>query len=60
MAKKLYNSLVSMFGRRGLNERDMLTWAKTEYANDWQWAYNYMLMTGGKTPPSYTVKGVTQ
>lgn len=58
MAKKLYNSLVSMFGRKSPSDNDMLIWAKTEYANDWQWAYHYMKLTGGKTPPH--VGGITQ
>lgn len=28
-----------------------LTWAKTEYGNDWQFAYDHMLRTNGQTPP---------
>lgn len=51
MAMKLCNSLVSMFGRRSSSwERDMLTWAKTEYGKDWQYAYQYMLSNNGKPP----------
>ena len=42
MAKKLYGSLVNMFGRKKLSEQDMITWAKVEYANDWVFAYNHI------------------
>jgi hypothetical protein len=46
MAKKLYSSLVSMFERKKLSRDDMLTWAKTEYGRDWQYAYDYIKRTG--------------
>ena len=48
----LFNSLVSLFGRssRKANEADMLTYAKTEYANDWEYAFHYMLNNKGKGP----------
>jgi len=42
MARKLLGSLVSMFERPKLSEHDILTWAKTEYANDWLFAYNHI------------------
>src|SRR5210317_2677897 len=29
---------------------DLLTWAKTEYKKDWQFAYQYMLDHNGKAP----------
>lgn len=39
---------------------DLKTWAKTEYKNDWEFAYNYMILNNGKTPKAteYT-KGIT-
>ena len=46
MAKKLYSSLVSMFERKKLSDNDMLTWAKTEYGRDWQYAYDCIKRTG--------------
>ena len=46
MAKKLYGSLVNMFGRKKLSEQDMMTWAKVEYANDWVFAYNHIKQYG--------------
>ena len=52
MANMLFNGLVSLFGRssRKANEADMLTYAKTEYANDWEYAFHYMLNNEGKGP----------
>lgn len=51
MVKNLKNCLVSMFGRNSSSwEKDMLTWAKTEYKNDWQYAYHYMLKNKGRAP----------
>jgi len=61
MANSLIHRLVSMFGRNGpygIYERDMLTWAKTEYGKDWQYAYQYMVANNGKAPKE--VKGVYQ
>lgn len=46
MATKLYTSLVSMFGTKRPCERDMLTWAKTEYGTDWQYAYHHIKTHG--------------
>jgi hypothetical protein len=47
--------LVSLLGQfRILNmnssEKDMLTYAKTEYGNDWQYAFHYMRTHGGSGP----------
>lgn len=59
MATKFFSALVSFLG--GNNKRmsaayrqDLLTWAKTEYANDWQFAYYYMLNNQGKAPLNHT------
>jgi len=30
--------------------KDLMTWAKTEYPKDWEFAYNYMLRHNGKAP----------
>lgn len=49
--KSIIDGLVSMFGRNSSRwEKDMLTWAKTEYKNDWQFAYHYMLKHKGRAP----------
>lgn len=46
MAKMLFSGLVSMFERNKLSESDVLTWAKTEYGKDWQYAYDTIKRTG--------------
>ena len=42
MAKKLFGSLVSMFERKTLKDSDILTWARVEYSDDWEFAYNHI------------------
>jgi len=37
--------------------KDLLTWAKTEYKKDWQFAYQYMLDHNGKSPSWYELNG---
>lgn len=53
---KILRMIVSQFGRTSSFERDMLTYAKTEYKDDWQFAYYYMLNHEGRGPQ---VRGVT-
>jgi len=55
MVYKSLIGLVSLLGQfRILNmnssEKDMLTYAKTEYGNDWQYAFHYMRTHGGSGP----------
>ena len=52
MGKTMGNILVSMFGNRRSTsyENELLTWAKTEYGNDWRFAYQHMLDNHGKAP----------
>ena len=51
MVKSMIDSLVSMFGRNSSRwEQDILTWARTEYKNDWQYAYHFMIRNNGKAP----------
>ena len=56
MATNFFSGLVKFLG--GNNKRmsatyrqDLETWARTEYKQDWQFAYNYMLTNDGKVPP---------
>ena len=51
--------------KSGNSRNDLLTWAKTEYGNDWQYAYRFMLDHNGRAPnhrelngPSYDRKEV--
>jgi len=53
MAQQLFKGLVSLLGSRSPNstfEKEMLTYAKTEYGRDWQYAYQYMLSHNGQAP----------
>jgi len=53
MATMLFNGLVSLLGNPSPSkafEKEMLTYAKTEYGNDWQYAYHYMLTHKGRGP----------
>jgi|GEM_PF-4986675 hypothetical protein len=45
MFKETFSGLVSLLGqiRISSNEKDMLTYAKTEYGNDWQFVYEYLM-----------------
>lgn len=61
MGKTMTKILVSMFGRNKSRENELLTWAKTEYGNDWRYAYQVMRDTGDG--PRYKHKfetGITQ
>jgi len=52
MVEKLFTGLVSLLGYRSQTtfEKEMLTYAKTEYGKDWQYAYRYMLTHDGRGP----------
>ena len=50
MTAKLFAGLVSLLGYRSQSafEKEMLTYAKTEYGKDWQYAYPFMLTHNGQ------------
>ena len=53
MFQYITTGLMSMFGNKSPKttfEQEMLTYAKTEYGKDWQYAYHYMLTHKGKGP----------
>ena len=50
MGMNLYDIFVSWFGRGNSFERDMLTYAKTEYGEDWRFAYKHLKAHKGKGP----------
>lgn len=57
MTLNLFGAFASLFGGRKMpagRRNDLLTWAKTEYANDWEFAYKHMLENGGKAPSRHT------
>lgn len=52
MVERLFTGLVSLLGNQspGTFEKEMLTYAKTEYGKEWRYAYEYMLTHKGKGP----------
>ena len=53
MFNDTFNGLVSLLGNplpTRKFEKEMLTYAKTEYGKDWQFAYQYMLEHSGSAP----------
>ena len=56
MTEKLFEGLRVVFGSRSRQEynQQMLCWAKTEYGSDWEWAYQHLIMSTGKSP----IKGI--
>ena len=51
MTNMLFTGLVNIFTKsKTRQESNMMTWAKTEYGNDWQFAYQYMLDHSGSAP----------
>lgn len=40
---RMLDVLVSMFGTRSSAHHDMLTYAKTEYKNDWRFKYDQLM-----------------
>ena len=52
MVERLFTGLVSLLGYRSQTtfEKEMLTYAKTEYGRDWQYAYHFMLTHNGQGP----------
>ena len=62
MTLNVFGAFTSLFGGGKMSSgyrKDLLTWAKTEYANDWQFAYNYMLENNGQAPTRHT-KGINE
>jgi len=53
----LISGLMSWMKRGGHSRDELLTWAKTEYGNDWQYAYDYMLNNNGAAPTSQQIHG---
>jgi len=62
MTLNFFGSLAKLLGGRRMPDtyrKDLLTWAKTEYPNDWEFAYHYMITHDGKSPSHTHVTGVT-
>lgn len=51
MTKFTMDFFANVFGQSANKfDREMLTYAKTEYGKDWQYAYQFMLSHKGKGP----------
>ena len=53
MFRETFSGLVSLLGNplpTRKFEKEMLTYAKTEYKDDWQYAFEYMKTHGGRGP----------
>ena len=49
--KKVFKGLRTLFGSNTSSKNDSyLTWARTEYKSDWQFAYQHMLDNNGAAP----------
>ena len=49
--KKVITGLRTLFGSNTSSKNDSyLTWARTEYKSDWQFAYQHMLDNDGAAP----------
>ena len=46
MTLNFFSGLINVFTAKNTKEKDFELWAKTEYRNDWQYAYEHMLRTG--------------
>jgi len=46
----LISGLMSWMKSGTTSRNDLLTWAKTEYGNDWRFAYEFMLKHNGRGP----------
>jgi hypothetical protein len=44
-------------GSTNRHRNDLLTWAKTEYGNDWRYAYEFMLKNNGRAPNNHELNG---
>jgi len=44
-------------GMSNRHRNDLLTWAKTEYKNDWRYAYEFMLRHEGRSPTLKELQG---
>ena len=49
MATRFFDALRTALGKEEFN-RDLVVWAKTEYGEDWRWAYHCMKRNPGTIP----------
>ena len=62
MTLNFFGSLANLFGGRSMSaayRKDLMTWAKTEYPNDWEFAYHQMINNNGQVPTHTHISGIT-
>jgi hypothetical protein len=62
MTTTFFNAWSRLFNGRRRSvaySKNLMTYAKTEYGNDWLYAYTYMLEHDGRAPKSWHTKKVT-
>ena len=52
----LVTAISDVLTTRGTSDDQLLLWAKTEYGNDWQYAYRWMKENPGSVPFTKTIK----
>ena len=61
MTLNFFGSLAKLLGGRRMSaayRKDLMTWAKTEYPNDWEFAYNHMINNNGSAPTHTHISGI--
>ena len=61
MTLNFFGSLAKLLGGRRMSaahRKDLMTWAKTEYPNDSEFAYNHMINNNGKAPTHTHISGI--
>ena len=61
MTLNFFRSLAKLLGGRRMSaayRNDLMTWAKTEYPKDWEFAYNHMINNNGKAPTHTHISGI--
>lgn len=62
MTLNFFGSLAKLLGGRRMSaayRKDLMTWAKTEYPNDWEFAYHHMINNNGSAPTHTHISGIT-
>jgi hypothetical protein len=63
MTLNFFSAVGNLFGGRKKSatySSNLMAYAKTEYRNDWEFAYNYMLTHDGRGPSYTNTRGIEQ
>jgi len=50
MTTNFFAAFTTVFVTKRSPHNDLMALAKTEYGNDWEWAFNRLLVSNGKLP----------